>query len=50
MAKKQEKHLNAKQKAYQEKQARQGETVVKWIFGLLVLAAVVTWIYMSLNI
>ncbi len=49
MAKKQEKHLSAKQKAYQEKQARQGEKVVKWIISLLMLAAVATWIYMSLN-
>lgn len=36
---KQEKHLNAKQRAYEKKQAQQGEKVVKWIFGVLILAA-----------
>lgn len=41
MAKKeQEKHLNAKQKAYEQKQEKQGRKVVGWIFGLLIALAV----------
>ena len=36
---KEEKHLNAKQRAYEKKQAQQGAKVVKWIFGVLILAA-----------
>lgn len=39
MSKKEEKHLNAKQKAYQEKQARKGETIIKWIIGVLIALA-----------
>jgi hypothetical protein len=39
MSKKEEKHLNAKQKAYEKKQALKGEKIVKWIFGILVVLA-----------
>ena len=35
-----EKHLNAKQKAYAEKQEKQGRNVVNWIFGILILFAI----------
>jgi flagellar basal body-associated protein FliL len=38
--KQEEKHLNAKQRAYEKKQAQQGEKVVKWIFIVLIIAAV----------
>ena len=47
--KKQEKHLNAKQnayeqkqkqKAYEQKQEKQGRSVVGWIFGLLIALAI----------
>ena len=44
MAKK-EKSLNAKQKAYAEKQEKAGRNVVNWIFGLLILCAVVFCAY-----
>ena len=37
--KQEERHLNAKQRAYEKKQARQGEKVVKWIFIVLIVAA-----------
>jgi len=37
--KQEEKHLNAKQRAYEKKQEEQGAKVVKWIFILLILAA-----------
>jgi cell division protein FtsL len=43
--KQEEKHLNAKQKAYEQKQARQGEKVVKWIFAVLVLLAFCFMVY-----
>ena len=33
------KHLNAKQKAYAEKQEKEGRSVVNWIFGILILCA-----------
>ena len=39
MAKKETKHLNAKQKAYEKKQEQQGEKVVKWIIGVLIALA-----------
>ncbi len=39
MAKKEEKHLNAKQKAYEQKQEAQGRKVVNWIFAALIVAA-----------
>ena len=35
-----EKHLNAKQKAYAEKQEKQGRNVVNWSCGILILCAV----------
>jgi flagellar basal body-associated protein FliL len=35
-----ERHLNAKQRAYEKKQAEQGAKVVKWIFAVLILAAI----------
>ena len=38
---KEEVHQNAKQKAYAEKQAQKGDKIVKWIFGVLILLAVV---------
>ena len=46
MAKKEEKHLNAKQKAYEKKQEAQGRKVVNWIFGALIVCAVcyLVWI------
>ena len=46
MAKKEEKHLNAKQKAYEKKQEAQGRKVVNWIFGALLVAALcyLVWI------
>jgi len=41
MAKKEvAKHLNAKQKAFEEKQEKQGRKVVAWIFALLLALAV----------
>ena len=41
MAKKEQvKHLNAKQKAYEEKQEKKGKKVVAWIFGLLLALAI----------
>jgi cell division protein FtsL len=36
-----EKHLNAKQKAYEQKQAKQGDRIVKWIIGILIALALV---------
>ena len=41
MAKKNEKHLNAKQMAYEKKQERKGNNVVMWIIGLLIALGVV---------
>lgn len=37
--KQEEKHLNAKQRAYEQKQAEEGAKVVKWIFAILILLA-----------
>ena len=48
MAKKEEKHLNAKQKAFQEKQARKGEAIVKWIFGILIGLALIWMIWTAI--
>jgi hypothetical protein len=46
MAKHQEeKHLNAKQLAYEKKQAAKGEKIVKWIFGVLVVCALCFMVY-----
>ena len=42
MAKKtEEKHLNAKQQAYEKKVAAKGEIIIKWIIGVLIALAVV---------
>jgi hypothetical protein len=41
MSKNVAKSVNSKQVAYQKKQERQGETVIKWIIGVLILLAVV---------
>ncbi len=53
MAKKNpEMHKNAKQKAYEEKQARQGHKVVMSIIaGLIILALFyMVWIYMIMGV
>ncbi len=39
MAKKEKKHLNAKQVAYEKKQEQEGRKVVNWIFGVLIVVA-----------
>ena len=46
-----EKHLNAKQKAYEEKQAKQGDRIVKWIIGVLILLAFfyIGWLYFMMG-
>ncbi len=46
-----EKHLNAKQKAYEEKQAKQGDRIVKWIIGVLILLAFfyIGWVYFMMG-
>lgn len=41
MAKNNEKKLNAKQKAYEKKQEQEGKKVVNWIFGCLIVLAIV---------
>lgn len=43
------KHLNAKQKAYAEKQEKEGRNVVNWIFGILILLAVAFCAYTIYN-
>ena len=48
MAKK-EKKLNAKQKAFAEKQEKEGRNVVNWIFGILVLCAIAFCAYSIYN-
>ncbi len=42
-----EKHLNAKQQAFQKKEAQKGETIVKWIIGILIALAAIYmfWTY-----
>ena len=35
----------AKHAAYEKKQAAQGETIIKWIFGILVALAILFAIY-----
>jgi len=47
MSKKEEKHLNAKQKAYEKKQEAEGRKVVNWIFGALIIAAVCYLIWVA---
>ena len=44
MAKK-EKKLNAKQKAFAKKQEQEGHKVINWIFGVLILLAIVLCAY-----
>ena len=44
MAKK-EKKLNAKQKAFAKKQEQEGHKVIIWIFGVLILLAIVLCAY-----
>ncbi len=34
------KRMNAKQKAYAQKQERQGHNVIMWIIGILILLAI----------
>ena len=42
MAKKEtEKRMNAKQKAFAEKQEKEGRKVVNWIFGALIVLAII---------
>ena len=41
MAKKVAKQGNAKRQAYEKKQEQQGEKVIKWIFGVLIVLALV---------
>ena len=48
MAKK-EKRLNARQKAYAEKQEQKGRNVVNWIFGVLILLGVLYLVYSIYN-
>jgi uncharacterized membrane protein len=52
MSKKEEKHLNAKQKAYEEKQAVKGERIIKWIIGCLILLAIfyIGWVYWMMGV
>jgi hypothetical protein len=39
------KKLNAKREAYKKKQEQQGQKVVNWIFGVLVVAALIYMIW-----
>ncbi len=34
---------------HEEKEKQEGEKVIKWIFGILIALAVVTFLYMSLT-
>ena len=43
--KNEEKHLNAKQRAYEKKQEAEGRKVVNWIFGVLILLAILFVVY-----
>ena len=43
--KQEEKHLNAKQRAYEMHQAKEGAKVVKWIFGVLTVLALIYMAY-----
>ena len=47
MAKKQTKHLNSKQMAYEKKQEAEGRKVVNWIFGVLIVAAICYLIWIA---
>jgi hypothetical protein len=44
-----EKKLNAKQKAYAEKQEKAGRNVVNWIFGILIVMAIAFCAYSIFN-
>jgi hypothetical protein len=35
------KHLNAKQQAYEKKEAAKGEKIIKWIIGVLIALAAI---------
>ncbi len=52
MAKNGEKHLNAKQRAYQEKEAQKGDKIVKLIMAGLILLAVfyVIWLIATMGV
>ncbi len=39
------KKVNAKRVAYQQKQEQEGKKVVNWIFGVLVVLAIIFMIY-----
>lgn len=39
----------AKHEAYEKKQAAKGETVIKWIFGVLIALAVIFMVYTAMN-
>ena len=39
------KKVNAKRSAYQKKQEEQGKKVVKWIFGTLVVLAIIYFLW-----
>ena len=39
--KQEEKQLNAKQRAYEAKQEKEGVKVVNWIFGVLIVLALI---------
>lgn len=43
--KNEEKHLNAKQRAYEKKQEAEGRKVVNWIFGVLIVLAILFMAY-----
>ena len=49
MAKKDEKHLSAKQKAYEKKQEENGKKVVMWIIGAFIVLAVFYLIFVASN-
>lgn len=49
MAKQKEKKLNAKQKAFAEKQEQEGRKVVNWIFGIFILLAIAFCAYSIYN-
>ena len=38
--KQEEKHMNAKQRAHEQKEAAKAEKVIKWIFGILIACAI----------
>lgn len=42
-----EKRQNARQKAYELKQAQKGDKIVKWIFGVLIVLAAAFAIWTS---